>query len=87
MKTGKDKVLLVITIAIFAVIVMLIYSQTLAKKTATSAVTAVEVIDPISTDYNAKAIATLSDPKQTINFQPNIELNNLGNSVPFGPLR
>ena len=81
----KDSIYLAIALAIFAVMGILIYSH--FSKSSSKGVSQVEVVTPIQGTFNQTAISALSDPNQTINFLPDISLDGLGNSAPFGPLQ
>ena len=81
----KDMITLMIAIAILAIIGLLVYAK-YGSKGKDNGVTSVEVIDPISSDFDQGALNTLADHTQVVNFQPAIDLSNLGNAAPFGPL-
>lgn len=83
----KDLTALIITIVVIAVGGFLIYSQLGPGKKSANKPAQVEVVDPISSDYDASALAKLRDPAVAKDFTVPISLENLGNSAPYGPLR
>lgn len=80
----KDIMYLLLAAIIFAVAIMLGMQQLNAGKPSTKEVT-VEVIEPISSQFDEDALRMLTDSSQTRDFTPQIDLNNLGNPAPFNP--
>lgn len=82
----KDIIYIVVAVAVLAIAGLFLYSKSSAGKSAASKTTTVEVVDPISSTFDAKAVAQLQDPTVAQNFAVKIDLSGLGNTSPFGPL-
>ncbi len=80
---AKDIVYLVLAGLIFATAGVLAYSNIFHK---TSQAVQVEVVTPISPNYDQSALAKLNDQTMVRDFAVPVDLlNGLGNQAPFGP--
>ena len=82
----KDIIYIVVAVAVLAIAGLFLYSKSSAGKGAASKTATAEVIDPISSTFDATALRQLQDPSVAQNFAVKIDLSGLGNSSPFGPL-
>ncbi len=83
----KDTMYLVISVALFALVGLIIYSQLGSKKAAAGGGPTAEIITPIQSNFDQNAIGALQDPTVTQNFSVPIDITGLGNAQPFGPLK
>lgn len=80
----KTLVPVILTASVLAIVGSFVFSKLSSKN---SSVTQVEVVDPISTDFNQQALTALTDPSKAVDYTPQIPLTGLGNNKPFGPLQ
>jgi len=87
----KDLIYLVVSAVIFVAVGIVGYSQLNAGKGGTSTsgkhTATVEVITPITSDFNATAQQQLQDPTKARDFYSPIDLHSgLNNPQPFNPI-
>jgi hypothetical protein len=81
----KDIVYLVLAAIIFAGIVVLVYGQVKPKQSARQEV--VEVVDPISSEFDDAALSEVTNPARARNFTPPVDFGTgMGNPRPFSPI-
>jgi hypothetical protein len=80
----KDIFYLVLAAIIFSIAGLLGFHQLSASKGNSKEVT-VEVITPISPEFDQNALSIITDSTKARDFTPQIDLNNLGNPAPFNP--
>lgn len=82
----KDLTYLILAAIIFSVAGILGYNQIFAKKKPPQEVT-VEVIEPISAEFDANALTIIADATKVRDFSFPIDITTgLGNPTPFNPL-
>lgn len=81
----KEVVYLLVAMAIFAGIGIFLYSQFGSKKGAKATVE-VEIIEPISGEFDSEALKQVTDETKVRDFTVPVDLSKgLGNPRPFGP--
>ncbi len=84
MKT-KDLMALIVAVIIFLVAGYLAYTQLLPKKATQTQGTQVEVVGPITADFDSNALSTLSDATKTRDYSVPLDLTTgLNNQAVFG---
>lgn len=85
MKT-KDVAYILISIALLTATGILAAKTLLPKQTSLPTVATVEVVTPVTTDFDQKTLADLSDRNFAFDYNIPIDLSTgLGNQKPFGP--
>ena len=81
----KDLTYLIIAAGIFLVCGYVLYSQLGSGKKNASRPTEVEVVGPITAQFDQTGLADLNDPTKVKDFNTPVDLTGLNNSEPFGP--
>ena len=80
----KDMTALVFAAVIFLVIGYVLYSQLAVPKKATSKVVEVEVVGPITAQFDQSGMAYLNNSSEVQDFNSPVDLTELNNTEPFG---
>lgn len=83
----KDITYLIIAAVIFVIVGFVGYSQLGGKSSSSKHTAQVDVVVPISSDFDTTALGKLQDPGTARDFYTPIDLNSgLNNSNPFNPI-
>lgn len=82
----KDAIYLAITAVLVAASGVIVYSQLSPAKSKAPRSAKVEVVVPITPQYDSNALGQVSNPNKVKDFSVPVDLNSgIGNTRPFGP--